>query len=77
MLSQAGQISLVKFVVSLIPLYYIATCQLVASLYHAYDSVAHLFIYNGKNEGRKPMLVAWNLIYKPKSLGGLGIKNFS
>lgn len=76
LLSQAGRVTLVKSVVSSIPIYYMAACQFPASLCRAFDSAARQFFWNGKDVERKLSMVAWNVVCKPKSQGGLGIRSF-
>lgn len=77
LLSQAGRYTLVKSIISSIPIYSMSTCLLLVSLSHSLDSLARKFLWFGTIDKRCSYQIPQNTLCKPKSLGGLGLRSFN
>ncbi|KAL8140765.1 hypothetical protein V2J09_006786 [Rumex salicifolius] len=72
--SLVGRITLVKVVISSIPIYSMAVLPLPVSTCEKIDKVMCSFIWGGFDTSRKMHMVNWEDITKRKEFGGLGIK---
>ncbi|GLT37826.1 hypothetical protein SLA2020_121150 [Shorea laevis] len=75
MLSRAGRVTLVKYVLSAIPNYYMQGSYLPEATHKELDSLSRQFIWGSTMGKRKANLVSWDRLAQPKSTGGLGIKS--
>ena len=73
-LSLVGKTTLVKFVLSALPVYTMQTSILPQSTCARLDALCHGFIWGSSGEQRKIHLMNWDLICRPKDCGGLGIR---
>lgn len=69
MLSPAGKFTLVKSVLNSAPLCTMSSNLVPTSVCQKLDALAKKFL-------GKPSLVSWDVVCKPKSLGGLGVGKF-
>lgn len=74
-LSYAGRLLLLTTVVAEINNFWCSTFTLPKSCIAKINSMCSSFLWKGSVEGRHSAKVAWEAITKPKSEGGLGIKN--
>ncbi|CAN1762528.1 Putative ribonuclease H protein At1g65750 [Linum perenne] len=73
-LSLAGRVTLAHSVLNTLPSYAMQTASLPASILNAIDCRIRRFVWGGSNEKKKIHLVAWDVICRPKSQGGLGLR---
>ncbi|KAG8647150.1 hypothetical protein MANES_09G048028v8 [Manihot esculenta] len=76
-LSMAGRTTLVKSVLSSLPIYPMQCNLLSVSLCKEMEQVCRDFIWQGSNQSLKVHLVAWDILKRPRDHGGLGIRDFS
>ncbi|KAG7552028.1 Reverse transcriptase domain [Arabidopsis thaliana x Arabidopsis arenosa] len=74
MLSLAGRITLIKSVLSSIPVHSMSTIKLPASTLSKLDKISRDFLWGSSAEKRKIHLVSWKTVCRPKRDGGLGIR---
>ena len=76
LLNYVGRVVLVNSVLDSLPTYAMAALLLPKGTIEAIDKRRRVFLWSGEDSchGSK-CLVAWDLVCKSKSLGGLGIKN--
>lgn len=77
LLSQAARCILICSVLNSIPTYAMQTVRLPAGLLQEIDKLARKFFWGEIGGGRRLHWCSWELICKPKSQGGLGIKKLS
>ena len=76
LLNLARRTTLVKFVLSAIPVYLLIALNVLNWVIKVVDKVRRAFLWKGRKEvngGR--CLVAWDKVTRPLSLGGLGVLN--
>lgn len=73
-LSIAGRMVLVNSVLSLMPTYFMSVFKLPAWVISDIDKIRQNFLWHGVNLDKKKIhLAKWDLVCKPKKMGGLGI----
>ena len=55
-----------------IPIYYLSMFKIPAMVALIVENLQMDFLWSGAGEGKRDHLVRWDLVYKPKKLGGLG-----
>ena len=73
-LSQAAKITLAQLVLSLIPMYSVASIGLPKSICTKIDSSIRKFIWGCLDSGKIHPPISWSKVCKPKQVGGLGIR---
>lgn len=76
-LSFAGRLLLIKTVIAGINNFWCSSFILPKACINRINSLCGLFLWRGKAEGPSAARVAWEKVTKPKSNGGLGIKDLS
>ena len=72
-LSMAGRICLIRFVLSSIPLFFMSLFSLPFGVARKLIRIQRVFLWGWGADGRKIAWASWNLVCKPRELGGLGI----
>lgn len=72
LLSAAGKEVLIKSAAQAIPVYSMACFRLPRGLCESVTSIVRQFWWGSKRGRRKPCWVAWDVMPRPKNLGGLG-----
>lgn len=73
-LSLAGRCVLVQVVSSTIPVYVMQTMTLPISVCDKIDKINQNFLWGDTGTDKKVHLANWNMVCRPKKLGGLGIR---
>jgi hypothetical protein len=74
LLSIGGRVTLLNSVITSIPLYWMSIYRLPVHVRKAIDKLRKRFLWYGGNSVRKKYsLVAWHIVCKSKSQGGLGL----
>lgn len=76
-LSFAGRHTLLQSVLSAIPMYSMQTSMLPLGVCYELEKISRKFLWGSKQGERKCNLVKWEVVTKPKSKGGLGIKKLT
>jgi len=74
-LSLAGRTTLIQSTIEAIPSYTMQTIKLPRSLCDDIDRKIRRFLWGGTASTRKIHLAHWNIITKPRDMGGLGIRS--
>ena len=74
-LSKGGRLTLIKSVLSSIPTYYLSLFSLPASVAHKMEALQRNFLWGFFGSDFKFHLVRWNMVKKPFSIGGLGVRD--
>ncbi|KAE8709200.1 hypothetical protein F3Y22_tig00110332pilonHSYRG01083 [Hibiscus syriacus] len=74
-LSFAGRAVLVKSVLCSIPIHYLSIFQIPISVLNKLNSIMASFLWGGSSDKKNIHWIKWDLVCKPKKLGGLGIPN--
>lgn len=74
-LSMAGRVTLVKSVLSSIPIYVMQTVLLPTTICERLDKLCRDFVWGSTKDHRRIHLVSWTDLCAPKAKGGLGIRN--
>lgn len=74
-LSFAGRAQLVSSVIFGIRAYWMSIFPLPSSVVDEIDKLCRQFLWGDKDGKRKLRYMAWEKIYTPKNLGGLGFRN--
>jgi hypothetical protein len=75
-LSQAGRLQMVNAVFSSLPTYYMCTLKLPKNVIKQIDKLQQHCLWRGADiNAKKPPLVDWKSVCKPKIQGGLGVIN--
>lgn len=75
-LSTAGKLTMLQSVLSPIPSYSMTCFKLPASLIRRIQSALTRFWWDGPDGNKKMAWVSWDKMKQPKSLGGLGVRDF-
>lgn len=73
-LSIGGRITLIKSTLSSLPIYYMSLFKIPIAVAKCLEKIQRRFLWGGTDEKRKLHHVKWEVITRPKSAGGLGIK---
>lgn len=74
-LSSAGRATLVRSVLSAMPIYQLSCQHLSSSKLAELNKHLRTFFWQGANDNHKISLISWDKICKPKEEEGVGIKN--
>jgi hypothetical protein len=78
-LSVEGRHTLTNAVITTIPVYYMTAFLLPKWVLRSIDKIRRRFLWHGHKEGqlqKRPMyLASWQLVTRPKQLGGLGVRD--
>lgn len=74
-LSMAGRLTLTKAVLSSIPVHSMSSIVLPKSTLAGLDKISRSFLWGSNVEKKKPHLLAWKKLCRPKRDGGLGIRS--
>ncbi|GKA26341.1 putative RNA-directed DNA polymerase [Tanacetum coccineum] len=72
-ISFGGRLTLVKTVLSSLPLYFFSLFRAPASIIKKLESVRQRFFWGGNDESKKMAWVRWNVVLKKTKVGGLNI----
>jgi hypothetical protein len=76
LINQDGRLTLVRSVLTAIPIYHLIAIQCPKWVVKAIDKTRSGFLWKGKKDVKGGhCVVGWNRVCKPLSLGGLGIHN--
>lgn len=76
LLSQASRVTLIKSVLSSIPVYHLNYFSLSDKEARKCDSIVANFFWGNHQNNNTPHMLSWDKICLPKHLGGLGIRKF-
>ncbi|XP_016168765.1 uncharacterized protein LOC107611342 [Arachis ipaensis] len=76
-LSLAGRVTLVKYVLSSMPLYNMQYAVLSSTTCNTIDCICRNFLWGNTEQTKKIHLLSWKRVCEPKSCGGLGIRHAS
>ncbi|KAJ9680549.1 hypothetical protein PVL29_019768 [Vitis rotundifolia] len=71
-LSLGGRITLIQSCLSHIPSYFLSLFKIPASIASKIEKMQRDFLWSGAGEGKKDHLIRWDVVSRPKELGGLG-----
>ncbi|XP_009630097.2 uncharacterized protein [Nicotiana tomentosiformis] len=74
-LSYAGRVQLINSVLMHVHTYWASIFLLPKAVMKQINTVCRNFLWDGKEVSNRAPLIAWDLVYKPKEVGGLGITN--
>lgn len=74
-LSMGGRLTIIKLILSAIPIYNLSFSWLPKLVERCLISLFRRFLWGGKGEENKLAWVSWDKICKPLKVGGLGVKN--
>lgn len=74
-MSFAGRVTLIKSVLSSLPIYYLSLFRLPNSVGKEIDKIQAAFLWGDSKVKKKVHLVKWQDVTMDKKLGGLGIRN--
>lgn len=77
MLSKAGRLVLIKSVLNSMPLYFMSLFQVPRSVVKQIIRIQREFFWKGLGDRRGLPLVKWEVIQKPRRLGGLGVDDIT
>ena len=76
-LSFGGRITLIQSCLTHMPYYFLSLFKLPASVAAKIERLQRDFLWSGIGEGKRDHLVRWDVVCKPKAIGGLGFGNIS
>ena len=71
-LSLGGRITSIQSCLSHIPSYFLSLFKIPSSMASKIEKMQRDFIWSGAGEGKKDHLIRWDVVSRPKELGGLG-----
>ena len=71
-LSLGGRITLIQSCLSHIPSYFLSLFKIPTSTASKIEKMQRDFLWSGAGEGEKDHLIIWDVVSRPKELGGLG-----
>ncbi|CAN0857148.1 Putative ribonuclease H protein At1g65750 [Linum grandiflorum] len=72
-LSFGGRLTLVKSVLSNLPIYYLSLFRAPNSVIKAIEKIQNNFLWSGMSDSKKFHMVSWDRVKIPKRRGGLGV----
>ena len=76
-LSFGGRMTLIQSCLTHMPCYFLSLFKLPASVAAKIERLQRDFLWSGIGEGKRDHLVRWDVVCKPKEIGGLGFGNIS
>ncbi|XP_059064981.1 uncharacterized protein LOC131067114 [Cryptomeria japonica] len=76
-IGKAGQIQMIKSVLSVVPVYYMSCYRLSCKASSALDEMLKNFIWEGSKEEKKILLINWDTAYMLKEEGGAGLRKMN
>ena len=76
-LSFGGRITLIQSCLTHVPCYFLSLFKISASMVAKIGRLQRDFLWSGVEEGKRDNLVRWDVVCKPKTIGGLGLGNIS
>jgi len=77
LLSPGGRLTLVRHVLSGIPIHTMAVFDVPLGVLHRLDSIMANFLWGSSEEAKRRHWVAWDKITQPYEEGGLGIRKLT
>jgi hypothetical protein len=74
-LSIGGRLILIKVVLEIQPVYWLALANLPSLILHRIQQLVFSFLWSGRNKKKKFHMCDWKLIARPKHHGGWGLRN--
>ena len=71
-MSLGGSITLIQSSLSHIPSYFLFLFKIPISIASKIEKLQRDFLWSGAGEGKKDHLIRWDVVSRPKKLGGLG-----
>ena len=71
-LSFGGRITLIKSYLTHMPCYFLSLFKILASVVAKIERLQRDFLWSRVGEGKRDHLVSWDVVCKPKAIGGLG-----
>ena len=72
-LSLGGRITLIQSCLSHIPSYFVSLFKIPVSIASKIKKMQRDFLWSGAGEGKKDHFIRWEVVSRPKELGGLGV----
>jgi hypothetical protein len=74
-LTLGGRYILIKVVLESLPVYWMALAHIPLSVLKKLQQLIFAFLWNGSKQNKGYHLCRWEMVSKPKSLGGWGLRN--
>ncbi|RVX17758.1 putative ribonuclease H protein [Vitis vinifera] len=71
-LSLGGRITLIQSCLSHIPSYFLSLFKIPVSIASKIEKMQRDFLWSGAGEGKKDHLIRWEVVSRPREMGGLG-----
>ncbi|XP_057424037.1 uncharacterized protein LOC130717711 [Lotus japonicus] len=75
--SFGGRLTLISSVLSSIPLFYLSFYLMPKGVIQTCKRIMRTFLWGGAEGHKKLAWIKWDVVCKPKEMGGLGIKNWN
>ena len=72
-----GKITLINLVVNALPIYLLSFFKIPQKVINRLVKLQRNFLWGGDQDNKKIPWVKWDIVYLPKSEGGLGIKDIT
>ncbi|WJZ85876.1 hypothetical protein VitviT2T_005388 [Vitis vinifera] len=76
-LSFGGRIILIQSCLTHLPSYFLSLFKMPATVAAKIERLQRDFLWSGVGEGKRDHLVRWDIVCRPKTIGGLGLGNIS